>query len=82
VKDEKKLIMSLQNKSIGDIVELSSRLNKIENKLTKMEYIHKDITFDKDLENVDIDSDYVRNSRIDNDVGNMFDLHGFAELEN
>ena len=79
-KDEKKLVMSLCDKSIGDIVELDSRINKIEDKVSKMEYIHRDITFDKNLDKVEIASDYFLNNRIDNinhDIANMSDLQVF-----
>jgi len=88
-KDEEKLIMSLTNKSIGDIVELDNRINQIENKLNKMEYIHKDITFTKNLENVEIASAYVRNNRKNllenkstnnNDIANIIDLQDFEEI--
>ena len=87
-KDEENLILSLSNKSIGDIVELDCRVNKIENKLNKMKYIHKDITFNKKLENVEIASDYVINNRknlletksINNDIANITDLQYFEEI--
>jgi len=80
-KDEYNLVMSLQDKKIGDIVELDKRINKIDHKLNKMALIHNDITFDKELENVSIASDYVKNNRLVNDVANMEDLQGFHELE-
>ena len=77
----------LSNKSIGDIIELDSRLSKIENKLNKMEYIHRDITFDKDLAKVEVASDYVINNRCNklqnntiNDIANITDLQCFENL--
>ena len=83
--------MSLSNKSIGDIVELDNRINKIENKLNKMENIHKDITLDTYLDNVEIASDYVINNKNNkrlnnnhisfNDIANITDLQDFRELE-
>ena len=78
--DENKLVMSLQKKKLGDIVELDNRINKINKKLSKMEYIHRDITFDKNLDKVEIASDYFLNNRIDNinhDIANMSDLQVF-----
>ena len=90
-KDEEQLVMSLSNKSIGDIVELDNRINKIENKLNKMENIHKDITLDTYLDNVEIASDYVINNKNNkrlnnnhisfNDIANITDLQDFRELE-
>jgi uncharacterized C2H2 Zn-finger protein len=62
-KDEKKLIMTLSNKKIGDIIDLENRLNNIEQKLNTMEYKHKDITFNSDLINVDIASEYTKTNR-------------------
>ena len=59
--DEKQLITTLSNKSIGDIVDLDNRLLDIEDKLSKMEYIHRDMTFDKTLENLP----YINNSIYD-----------------
>ena len=80
-KDENKLVMSLKEKKIGDIIELDNRIDKINKTLSKMESIHKDITFDDYLENVEIASDYVKYSdnRIDsnNDIANMSDLQIF-----
>ena len=73
--------MSLEDKKIGDLVELDKRITKIDHKLNKMALIHNDITFDKDLENVSIASDYVKNNRLENDVANMEDLQVFHELE-
>ena len=80
-KDEAKLVKSLQDKKIGDLVELDKRITKIDHKLNKMALIHNDITFQKGLENVEIASDYVINNRLSNDVGNIDDLQGFVELE-
>ena len=89
-KDEEQLVMSLSNKSIGDIVELDNRIHKIESKLSKMENIHKDITFDTYLDNVEIASDYVRNNRNNrrlnnnitfNDIANITDLQDFRVLD-
>lgn len=79
--DEYNLVMSLEDKNIGDIIELDKRIAKIDHKLNKMSLIHNDITFDKELDNVSIASDYVRNNRRVNDVANMEDLQGFQELE-
>ena len=84
-KDENKLIMSLKEKKFGDIIELDNRITKINKTLSKMESIHKDITFDDYLENVEIASDYIKysdNNRIDsvnssNDIANMSDLQVF-----
>ena len=80
-KDEKKLVLSFENKSIGDIIALDNRLNKIDKKIQRMEYIHNDITFDKDLDKVEIASDYFINNRnrriIQNDIANMTDLEVF-----
>lgn len=85
-KDETKIVMSLTTKTIGDIIELDNRLNKIENKMNKMEYIHKDITFNNDLVNVEVASDYIitnrKQKKIENDIANMNDLRHFIELEN
>ena len=84
--DENKLVMSLKEKKIGDIVELDNRINKINKKLNKMEYIHKDITFNQDLDKVEIASDYEINNisntnntldNIINDIANMSDLQVF-----
>jgi len=81
--DENKLVMSLKDRKIGDIVELDNRINKINKKLDKMEYIHKDITFNQDLDKVEIASDYVINNtnntldNIINDIANMSDLQVF-----
>ena len=88
--DENKLIMSLADKKIGDIVELDNRIEKINKKLNKMEYIHKDITFNQYLDKVEIASDYVKNNNINNidsidsientvtnDIANMSDLQVF-----
>jgi len=80
-KDEYNLVMSLEDKKIGDLVELDKRITKIDHKLNKMALIYNDITFDKDLENVSIASDYVKNNRLENDVANMEDLQVFQELE-
>ena len=55
--------MALPNKKIGDIVDLENRLNNIEQKLNIMEYKHKDITFNSDLINVDIASEYTKTNR-------------------
>ena len=85
-KDETKIVMSLTTKTLGDIIELDNRLNKIENKMNKMEYIHKDITFNNDLDKVEVASDYVitnrKQKKIENDIANMNDLRHFIELEN
>ena len=80
-KDEFNLVMSLEDKKIGDIVELDKRITKIDHKLNKMALIHNNITFDKELENVSIASDYIRNNRLVNDIANIEDLRGFPELE-
>ena len=85
-KDETKIVMSLTTKTLGDIIELDNRLNKIENKLNKMEYIHKDITFNNDLDKVEVASDYVitnrKQKKLEHDIANMNDLRHFIELEN
>jgi hypothetical protein len=85
-KDETKIVMSLTTKTLGDIIELDNRLNKIENKMNKMEYIHKDITFNNDLDKVEVASDYVitnrKQKKIEHDIANMNDLRHFIELEN
>ena len=75
--------MSLTNKSIGDIVGLDNRKHKINQKINKMAFIHNDITFDKDLDKVEIASDYYiknrknRNNRLCNDIANMSELQSF-----
>ena len=80
-KDESKMIISLEDKKIGDIVELDKRISNIDYKLNKMALIHNDITFQKGLENVEIASDYVCNNSVTNDVGIIDDLQGFTGIE-
>jgi uncharacterized C2H2 Zn-finger protein len=80
-KDESKMIISLEDKKIGDIVELDKRISNIDYKLNKMALIHNDITFQKGLENVEIASDYVCNNSLTNDVGIIDELQRFTELE-